>query len=474
MHGPAERIRLEGRAMMELLAFGEPLMLKRPWSLSSAMPHHEGGVLLVVTNPLSRVTLGLQVRPRSDSAPAWLRSPHLDVISHLPEDMEEAQGLAVLRPLAERLLALDGPDTTLDVPESQGDLAPEVDTLDLPPAFRTNALSPFAFGRVYVLDLASDCGQRCTFCSTRAKFSPMTTAKSGDIERMMEGMARGLEAGYNVLRLSGLDPLTHPEVFTLIAHAVALGFEAVHIYSPFTTMAAPERRASLREALGETPVTLHVPVYGAESAIHDAVTGVPGSFAAVSEALSGFKAEGLAASLNLLTVITRDTLAHLEALAAWLGSWGAPIQVFLPFPTTRADDDAFFQVAVAHDALVSRLSACDPPLGLSELLPCVRFRHQIKSGEPALSQGGFHPMSALLGTLFEHADYRRVTDTGANTFTIPVRRCPHAATCALSRVCPKAVYEVYARTFGLSEMQAVSPGELSAHLPELARFIRPA
>lgn len=150
------------------------------------------------------------------------------------------------------------------------------------------------------------------------------------------------------------------------------------------------------------------------------------------------------------------------------------MQVFLPFPTTRGDDDAFFEVAAPHEQIVQAFAACAPPLGLPELLPCVRFRHERETGQPALTVGGFHPTTALLGTLFEHADYRRVDDVGGNTFTIPVTRCPHAQGCALAAVCPKAVYEVYARSFGLDELTPVSVEELQRLSPTLAKLIRPA
>ena len=470
----ASTLNLEGAAMRALVTEHDAGALEPGWALSAAMPHHEGGVLLVVTQAMSRVTLGLQVRVRDDASPAWLRTPHLDLISHLPGDMPEAQGLALLRPLADTLIALDGPETSLSVPPSLGDVAPKVESISLPHSLRTHAQSPFDFGPVFVLDLSSDCGQRCSFCSTRAKFSPELNPSAASTERKKARMAGALREGYRTLRLSGLDPLTHPDVFALIRYASDLGYEKIHIYSPFRTMAEREARRALYDALGSTPVTLHVPVYGPDAETHERVTGVVGSFEAVTAALQGFFDEGLGASVNLLTVITKQNLPRAIELSRWLGTWRAPIQVFLPFPTTRAQDDAFFEVATSHEELVRALASCDPQMGLSELLPCVRYRHELQSGTPTLSVGGFHPMSALLGTLFEHADYRRVEDKGGNTFTIPVRRCPHEKTCALSRVCPKAVYAAYAEVFGLSEMQPVSPSELMALSPELGAFIRPA
>ncbi len=83
-------------------------------------------------------------------------------------------------------------------------------------------------------------------------------------------------------------------------------------------------------------------------------------------------------------------------------------------------------------------------------------------------------MTAPLGTLFEHADYRRAGDVNGNSFTIPVRRCPHVRGCALAALCPKVVYAAYAERFGLDEMRPVSAADLEALSSDLARLSRSA
>ena len=284
----------------------------------------------------------------NDAARAWQRTPHLDLISHLSPDMPEPEGLRALAPLVSRLQALDGPSTAVLAGPEAGEPAPPARVLALDPRWLPEATSPFAFGRVFVLDLQSDCGHACSFCSTRAKFSPQTAFGAGELSRHEAAMAAARRAGYDVLRLSGLDPLMHPDVTGLVAAAVRLGFRHVHIYSPFTRLAHSSPRQALLEALGDVDYTLHVPLYGPNASVHEAVTGVEGSFDAVCAALDGLARDGAGEALTLLTVLTRQNLPHVHALSQLLRRWAAPVQVFLPFPTTRASDDAFFDVATTH------------------------------------------------------------------------------------------------------------------------------
>ena len=126
MASPEPASVLESQALLEEIQRPFEPELPGGWCLSSAMRHHEGGVLLVVTHPEQRATLGLQVRVTEDDAPAWLRTAHLDLISHIPEDTPESEGLHILEPLASRLKALDTDDRRWRAASALGDVAPEV------------------------------------------------------------------------------------------------------------------------------------------------------------------------------------------------------------------------------------------------------------------------------------------------------------------------------------------------------------
>lgn len=462
--GPEPRIVLDGAGVLAALGVAAGWSPLDGWRLDRAFPHHEGGALIAFAESEGgRRTVGLQIRLRRDDAPAWRRTRHLDVITHVPADVPEGPLLAALAPLIDRLEAVDGEHTQALDPEAERPPAPPARPLDLPPSWLPEATSPFAFGRVFVLDLDSDCGLDCSFCSTRGKLSPRTTFDPAEEGRLGRALDRAHELGYRVLRVSGLDPLTHPAALGLIARATALGFEHVHVYTPGHRLADDGYRRALLGSLPPAGFHLHIPLYGSHAALHDRVVGRQGSWAEIIGGLDGLRADGALGHVFLLTVVVSETVDDLPALRRLFARYGAPAQVFLPFPATRDPADRFHRVAVRHSDLVASMCACDPPLGLPEILPCVRFRHERDTGQPALSSGGLHPVTALLGTLFQHAEYRRVHDGArGNTFTIPVQRCPHLEDCALARVCPGVVYRAYADRFGLDELEAVGEADLAA------------
>jgi hypothetical protein len=444
------------------LAPGAPLSER--WALDRILPHHEGGVLLSFREQSGgRLRIGLQLRCRQDAAPAWRRTTHLDLITHIPEGVDAQSTLAALEPLAVRVAQVDAKSTQVTDPLASAPAPPRPRRLHLPERWRSGAPTPYDFGRVFVVDLPSDCGLDCSFCATRLKYSPVTRFEPAQGQRLHDRLAEAFqEGGYEVVRFSGLDPLHHPETIPLIRHAVDLGYQHVHIYSPCTRLGEPDYLDALLDVLPREAYTLHIPVYGGDAATHDGVVGKGGAFAQVIAGLDALAGMDLLDRVLLLTVITVDNLAELPAMRRLFAEYGCPVQVFLPFPTTLDPADPFYQVAASHSEMVGPMTTCDPPLGVWELLPCVRWRHERDTGEPALSRGGFNAVIANMGNLFQLADYRRVDDPdGGSRFHVPTVRCPDSAQCALTDFCPGAVYHAYAERFGLSELQAVSAAELT-------------
>ncbi|MEZ4267316.1 MAG: radical SAM protein [Myxococcota bacterium] len=460
---PTETIALEPASILALLDLHEGQPLSAGLQVGHASPHPEGGLLLSFPVPPGRHTVGLQLRQRDDALPVWRRTAHIDLVTHIPDDLDAAAVLTALGPLVDRLDALDGPHTRVTAPPRPGVPPPPPRRLDLPPERRDEAPSLYDFGRVHVLDLASDCHQGCSFCSARTRFSPVARFDDAAFARITASLHAARADGFEVLRLSGLDPLTHPRAVDAVRHAVALGFRHVHIYSPSTRYADAAFLDALLGALAPADFTLHVPIYGGDPELHDRVTATPGSFARVVAGLDALAARERLAHVLFVTVVTAENAAGLPDLRRLTQRYARPVHVFLPFPATPDPRDRFFEVALPQRDLVAPMLACDPPLGLSALLPCVRFHHQRETSQPAWTLGGLRPVAALDGNLFELGTYQRMDDGAATrAFTIPVVRCPHIEACALAEVCPRAVYVAYAERFGLAELSPVSASELAA------------
>jgi hypothetical protein len=457
-------ITLDETGLLLALGLDRGDTLREGFILDRALPHHEGGVLLSWRDRGGRSTVGLQVRLRDDTLPAWRRTRSLDVITHLPSGAPNQAFLDAFTPLVALLEDRDeGPGSVISPEPSLA--APEPARIDLPVHRRTTAPSPFEFGRVFVLDLESDCHQSCSFCSTRAKWSPVHDFGDEAWTQIESGLRGARADGYDVLRVSGIDPLTHPYLLRAIETAGALGYGKIHLYSPSTRYAEAGFLEDLLTACGSMEAKFHVPLYGPSSEIHDAVTGRPGSYDKVLAGVEALTQSGQGERIVWLSVLTGSNAPHWSATKEQMGKWPAPIQVLLPFPSTRASDDAFYTAATTHEEAIYALAGGEGGdgeiEGLSEILPCVRYRFERRHGTPTLTEGPFHPVTALIGTLFEHADYRRLNDEPVgDCFSIPTRACPHHEACALAPLCPRGVYEAYASRFGLEELRPVSQSDL--------------
>ncbi|MFB3816106.1 MAG: radical SAM protein [Candidatus Methylomirabilales bacterium] len=113
------------------------------------------------------------------------------------------------------------------------------------------------------------------------------------------------ELGCLYLTVSGGELLIRPDVFDILGHAKQRGF-AFRIYT--NGIALTEERVARLAAL--EPLTVELSLYAADPAVHDAITGVPGSFHRLIQAVRRLKAHGLRTCLK--TVIMKPNAADLE------------------------------------------------------------------------------------------------------------------------------------------------------------------
>jgi len=202
---------------------------------------------------------------------------------------------------------------------------------------------------VAVWETTRACDLKCTHCRAMA----MPDASPGQLSTVeafdLVGQLAELEPG--VVVLTGGDPLKRPDLPALVEAMVARGLE-VAITPSVTPLLTSEAIRRLADA-GVSRFALSLD--GPDAATHDALRGVPGSFAATLAAIDAVRAAGLPVQVNTsLTRRTRERLAATAALVAGL----APVlwSVFLVVPVGRAaaaatlDADACEEVfhALAH------------------------------------------------------------------------------------------------------------------------------
>jgi MoaA/NifB/PqqE/SkfB family radical SAM enzyme len=166
------------------------------------------------------------------------------------------------------------------------------------------------------------CNYRCTFCDLpdRARGDPPLATL---VERLRLLKRRGALA----VGITGGEPLLHPGLFELMDAARALGL-LVHLNTNGSRLTA-ERVAPL---LAAGLHSINVSLDGACAATHDALRGVPGSFAQIGATVAALLAARAGGSprIGLVMAITASNWREVRAFARLAGSWGVDAAGFLP------------------------------------------------------------------------------------------------------------------------------------------------
>lgn len=134
-----------------------------------------------------------------------------------------------------------------------------------------------------------------------------------------------------LLVITGGDPLKRPDVFELIAHAVGQGLQTAITPSP-TPLVTSDAIRRLKDA---GIARMAVSIDGADSATHDALRGVPGSFAQTQRIMADAEACGIPLQVN--TTLTPASYDQLEQIAALLARHPVVLwSLFLIIPVGRA------------------------------------------------------------------------------------------------------------------------------------------
>lgn len=283
-----------------------------------------------------------------------------------------------------------------------------------------------------VLTVDSPCDLRCSFCTRGAGgiVPPHQTLSTvDDLRFQVETLAA---TGAETLDFGGDEPMSHPALPRLVRFARRRGFRRVTVATAGVRLGEPGVAAALAAAGVEQ---VRVPLYGSTARVHDAVTGVPGSFRRTLAGLRAARAAGL--DVELRTVALRDnldSLPGLERLAARLALDPPSVGQVAP----RSDDpEDFRRNAPAYAAVVralhhSRLQLAGFPL-------CLRRPASPADSDRRRAEARARPLRA----------FRSPDPT-------PPWRAPHypppCRRCALRPACP-GTYALYVALHGDAELR---------------------
>ena len=268
--------------------------------------------------------LVLQVRARDDRRGrfAATRTFNLTYVGTSLQPDEDA----ALRSVIERIQANDD-GVALDAVAQQRPQSPSV-----PRVAPETTVTP-ENGRLMVR-LSSTCEMSCVFCTRGAGGSlskPRPLSDPNFIERELQ---RHAHLGGTVV-FGGDEPMTYPELPRLVAFARKVGFERFELVTSGQTLSRVEAVKSIR-ALGIVRVEL--PIYGASAAVHDAVTQVPGSFAALCTAADLLRSNGI--EVDFHSLIVRQNLADVVAVRDLVATrYGAQLGFAHVMPRSESVDD---------------------------------------------------------------------------------------------------------------------------------------
>jgi len=265
------------------------------------------------------------------------------------------------------------------------------------------------------------CNNRCLFCVQGDK-----RHKVGDFstDEVLKTLAEARATADSIV-FTGGELTIRKDVVDLVRHAKSLGFGVIQIQTNGRMLAYPEVVDRLIESgANEFSPALH----GHIAALHDWLTGSPGSFDQTCAGIKNVKARGRYVLTN--SVITRSNFRHLADLARLLVSLGVD-QYQLAFVHPVGSAGAHF------DAIVPRLSMIEPYVKAGLTVGIKAGRSVMTEAIPYCFMGGFErhvaeriiPRTKIFDAGFVVEDYTefRLTEGKAKGPDCP--RCIHVRYC---------------------------------------------
>jgi len=167
-------------------------------------------------------------------------------------------------------------------------------------------------------ELTNRCNLSCRMCYVRQAAGDMTkVAKELPASTWLELAHQAVDNGLVFLLLTGGEVFLRRDFFKIYEPLTRMGL----VLALFTngTLITKDIAARLAQA---PPSRTEITIYGATVATYEAVTGVPGSFAACCAGIEALVSHRV--PLGLKTTITRQNAGELEAMRQMAHNWGVP------------------------------------------------------------------------------------------------------------------------------------------------------
>jgi AdoMet-dependent heme synthase len=201
----------------------------------------------------------------------------------------------------------------------------------LPTAAGATAMGCIGFPNHPVWEVTNACNLRCKQCHASAGQPLPGELDTGEARALLDGIARIGE--FRMLALAGGEPLVRPDIIELTAYARSLGLE-ISIATNGTLLTPELAREFKKMGVANIAIGLNAN----DEAIHDQVTGVPGSFARSKKAVYATLEAGM--NLQINTTVMKETRPAIPGLLDFASEAGAQIVLLYQLvPEGRGEEE---------------------------------------------------------------------------------------------------------------------------------------
>lgn len=152
----------------------------------------------------------------------------------------------------------------------------------------------------FEIQLSHVCNNRCVFCVS-GQMTELRMASPTPLDELKQRFDEAAARGITKVTILGGEPTIHATFFPILAHALALGFETIEI---FTNGARLDKRDFIDRvmALGHDRFTWRISIQGWDRATHDLTTKKPGAFDRIVAGIEALAALGQTITCNMCVV----------------------------------------------------------------------------------------------------------------------------------------------------------------------------